>query len=67
MSAEFARRSDPGTLWRQSDRLREKARLARAEAESLERAADRMAAFAAAIADGREGDIRKIAVEMARR
>jgi hypothetical protein len=60
-------RERASSLWKQADNLREKGKRLRSEGDSLIRAADRLNAFAAAIADGREQDVREIAKDMAGR
>lgn len=51
-------------LFREADRLVERARDVRAEAEALDRAARRLHAMAAAIADGRDDEIAEIALDI---
>lgn len=54
------------SLWGQSDRLRERARQTRAEADALGRAAERLHGMAAAIADGRDDDLVEEALSVGR-
>lgn len=53
-------------LWRECDRLRERARQMRDEADALQRAAERLNRMAAAIADGRDDDLVQEALSVGR-
>jgi hypothetical protein len=59
--------SRAAALWAQADSLREKGERLKDEGESLCRAAERMNALAAAVADGRDADTAEIARDMAGR
>lgn len=58
--------NDPKKLWRQSDKLRKRAKQMRDEAAALDRAAERLHRMAAAIQDGREDDLVSIALTVGR-
>ena len=59
-------RDQAAALGRQADDLRAKGECLKVQGEALCRAAERLNAFAAAIADGRADDVAEIAMEMSR-
>lgn len=59
--------TDPTVLWRQADRLKNRARLLRNDADALDRAAERLSRMAAALADDRDADLVAIALEVGRK
>jgi hypothetical protein len=51
-------------FWRESDRLYDKAKQMRAEADALDRSAKHLYRMACAVADGRDGDFTKEAQDL---